>query len=399
VNLNEDDWQVIHLSTGHEGGAGLAARRLNSALNQQGIKSRFGALKNPNYVLAVNEFSISRKLWQRVISGIIVRIQRLLTRKVLFSLISLNVYTFKQIRNLGNPTNTILHFHNWYNLVSQKEIIKLNKKGYPVVLTLHDERFFTGGCHYAFTCQKFKNGCEVCPELVSAINHVPGNNVSSSLNHLKKSNAGLVFIAPSQWIKSEAQSSILLKNKRVIFIPNTLGVSAGGSENKIKEPGDSPSVLKVGVASMDKSSYIKGGDITSEVEMALSTNNMGVEIVYLSDLKNKTNAKFEFWDQIDYLLVPSRAENSPNVIHEAKQFGIPVIASDIGGISELLFSGFDIALPESEISARKILEVFSELRIHRRLRDTEDMQKSFSNYVSGSIESHKKLYLSLLSRK
>ena len=87
-----NSWKVIHLSTGHEGGAGLAARRLNSALNAQGIQSKFGALENPKYVLGPNEFTISRKFRQRLVSGLLTRMQRLLSNKVLFSLISLNVF-------------------------------------------------------------------------------------------------------------------------------------------------------------------------------------------------------------------------------------------------------------------------------------------------------------------
>jgi glycosyltransferase involved in cell wall biosynthesis len=396
--MSDIAWKVVHLSTGHEGGAGLAARRLNSALNNQGVNSTFGALENPKYILGKNEFSISRKFWQRLLSGLLIRLQRLVSNKVLFSLISLNVYKFQEIRKLGDPENTILHFHNWYNLVSQKEILSLNKKGYSVVITLHDERFFTGGCHYAFDCQKFKTDCHTCPELPPVINLLPSRNLSSALNLLEKSNSQLVFIAPSQWLMNEALSSILLKNKKVVFIPNTLGDLAV-YENSIEvSAGNAQSVLKIGIASMDKSSYIKGGDITSEIEAEISARKLQIKLIYLSQITNQENPKGEFWDQIDYLLVASRAENSPNVIHEAKQFGVPVIASDIGGISELLYGDFDIAIPEQDINSVKILKIITGLKSRKQSEATNSMQKYFSKYVNTSIDSHKDLYQSILKK-
>jgi glycosyltransferase involved in cell wall biosynthesis len=394
--LSNFTWRVVHLSTGHEGGAGLAARRLNSALNNQGVSSTFGALENPRYILGENEFSISRKFWQRLVSGLLTRLQRLVSDKVLFSLVSYNVYKYQQIRKLGNPENTILHFHNWYNLISNKELLRLNRKGYPVVVTLHDERFFTGGCHYTFRCQKFKTDCHACPELPSVINLLPSRNIRSTLNLLEESNSQLAFIAPSQWLKNEALSSLLLKNKRVVFIPNTLGIPTLSEKYINKSSSDTKGVLKIGIASMDKSSYIKGGDITSEIEAEIAGRNLQIEFIYLSQIKIQENSKSKFWDQIDYLLVASRAENSPNVIHEAKHFGIPVIASDIGGISELLDRDYDIAIPEQDLNPIKILEILAGLNNRKQSEAVNAMKESFSKYVGASIEFHKDLYLSIL---
>ena len=392
--MNEKYWQVIHLSTGHEGGAGLAARRLNSELNRHGVNSSFGAIKNPNYVAGNNEFSISRNLFQRLLSGLIVRLQRLLTKRVLFSLQSLNVYKLKQIRKLGGPRNTILHFHNWYNLVTQKEIANLSKRGYHVVITLHDQRFFTGGCHYSFECQGFKTDCRACPELVPIIDRLPAKNISNTLNRLAKSN--LTFIAPSKWIMQEALSSRLLKNQRVVFIPNTLGIPVESMFPPRNRSEEILSVIKIGIASMDISSYIKGGDITSEIEAEIAIQGLKIDLIYLNKIEVQ-NSKKEFWDKIDYLLVASRAENSPNVIHEAKNFGVPVIASDVGGISELLYQDFDIVIKKNELNAQKIVQIIAGIDRLHEARSAARMRDSFSQYVGGSAESHKDLYLSLLN--
>jgi len=48
----------------------------------------------------------------------------------------------------------------------------------------------------------------------------------------------------------------------------------------------------------------------------------------------------EYFSQADYTIVPSLCyENSPTVIFESLSAGVPVIASDLGGIPELVRAG------------------------------------------------------------
>ena len=84
---------------------------------------------------------------------------------------------------------------------------------------------------------------------------------------------------------------------------------------------------------MDPSSYIKGGDFLSKLQSFFLLQASKIQIV---NLKNATDQIVDFWAKIDLLLVPSRADNSPNVILEAKSLGIPILGSDVGGIPEML---------------------------------------------------------------
>ena len=61
-----DNFEVIHLSTSHKGGAGIAARRLNSELNSIGVKSSFYAIAQPDFTLGLNEYSIKRNFYRLV---------------------------------------------------------------------------------------------------------------------------------------------------------------------------------------------------------------------------------------------------------------------------------------------------------------------------------------------
>jgi glycosyltransferase involved in cell wall biosynthesis len=47
----------------------------------------------------------------------------------------------------------------------------------------------------------------------------------------------------------------------------------------------------------------------------------------------------EIYAGIDLLLLTSRTENVPNVLIEAQAVGIPVVAPDVGGLSEAMLDG------------------------------------------------------------
>ena len=397
---NDAVWQVIHLSTGHEGGAGLAARRLNSALNAAGISSSFWALRHNEYHQYENEFDIPRNHLTRLISRILSSIQSRLSQKVFFSLWSLNVLSNRRINKMGSPKDTILHFHNWFNLVSQKRITQLNKQGFSIVLTMHDERFMTGGCHYAFKCQGFQASCQKCPELPRLFKSIPSRNHNKFLKNAKNLSNQFALIAPSRWLRDKALSSSLISQLPVIFIPNTLGSNINYSVPlKQREILRQDSIIKIGIASMSKHSYIKGGDITSNLHKLVLERKLPIEIIYLSDFTNRENLTSDFWSQIDYLLVPSRADNSPNVIHEAKLLGIPVIASSIGGIAELLTPDFDVPIADELLNEEGILKIL----MGARHQDNRGLQNSmiiqFNEYVRDSVPSHIKVYEDLIKLK
>jgi hypothetical protein len=87
------------------------------------------------------------------------------------------------------------------------------------------------------------------------------------------------------------------------------------------------------------------------------------------------------------------------VIHEAKLWGIPVIASDVGGIPEILSEDFDscislesLTLNVIEFEIRRAYE-FSNDIIARR-RESERHRK----YVDSSLERHIEFYNLLPSK-
>jgi len=105
---------------------------------------------------------------------------------------------------------------------------------------------------------------------------------------------------------------------------------------------------------------------------------------------------FEAYRQIDCLIVPSIwEENSPLVIHEAQAARIPVIASNIGGIPELIENDINGLLFEAGnpddlkkmllkiIQEPKLLELYR--RNSRRIKSIEKNAEEFENIYSQFI--------------
>src|ERR1700743_3152356 len=63
---------------------------------------------------------------------------------------------------IKNADIIILHWvlHGFLTIKNMEQIVRLGK---PVIFFMHDMWTITGGCHYSFDCEKYKNKCHDCP--------------------------------------------------------------------------------------------------------------------------------------------------------------------------------------------------------------------------------------------
>lgn len=383
----ERGYRVNHFSTGHIGGAGLAARRLSATLNSSGQVSHFYALSRHDFEPEQNEFAIKRSLLKRIQSGLLSRLQTPFANKTLFTPLSISAISTRFFEKNFDKTKDIIHFHNWYNLVSLKTILNLDKAGFKVFLTLHDQRFMTAGCHYSFECVGFQHACNKCPLLPPQFSPLLEIKFKGNLAKYHESH-GITIIAPSEWIRNQALVSNATNQMKVFKVENVLGPEWSNSIERIlalRENRQTKDVYYVGIASMDPESYIKGGDIIERLQTNYSVQKNNVLFV---NLKDATKTIDDFWGKIDLLLVPSRADNSPNVILEAKSLNIPVLASSVGGIPEMMQNDsgslFSIDFDSDDeiinkILARKMLPTKAE-NLARDLSDLEALQGHLFHY-------------------
>jgi len=128
-----------------------------------------------------------------------------------------------------------------------------------------------------------------------------------------------------------------------------------------------PSISKIAnqVVYIGRDSYEKGIDVLRKIEPKINGN-----VVYCTNVEWKeamTRLK-----ESSLLVIPSRMESIPQVIKEAFFLQIPIIATNVGGIPELIennVNGLLVPLENSQELLNKINELLSNKEMSKRLSD------------------------------
>lgn len=119
------------------------------------------------------------------------------------------------------------------------------------------------------------------------------------------------------------------------------------------------------------------------------------EVVYLGKVKN---AKESVIPNIDILVIISKSEGLPMSILEAQAVGVPVIATDVGGISEVITSGYNGLITEKDVHSIKknIIELYKKPLLYEEM-STNSKQRFTKNFSLDNMgKSYLKLYAELL---
>jgi len=298
----------------------------------------------------------------------------------------------------------VLHLH-WFNqgFLSFEGIEKLLGLGKPVVWTLHDMWAFTGGCHYAGDCTRFRGTCGDCPML-----RKPGPTDLSTQIWRKKRDlfkvAPITFVTCSQWLQQKALESGLLRDATVLSIPNAIDTRVFRPTARVElrqrmdlDPGTK--FILFGAANVNDPR--KGFPFLAEALrlLKLARPDEAIELVVFGKVRAETLRGLPFptrslgylrsADQIadtyafcDVFVLPSLDDNLPNTIMESMSCGTPVVAFRTGGIPEMvehLETGF-LAEPGSAQSlAEGLSQVLFEISPNKmRARARIKVQEEFS---------------------
>lgn len=384
--------KVVHLSSGHSGGAGIAARNLNRGLNENNFSSFFYALSNKNYSPSINESFVKRSLLNELAGKTNTIIESHFSKSYFYSLWSVNSIRNFSFENISSG-NFVFHLHNMYNLFDYKFILNLLKKNYTVFITLHDSRYFTGGCHHTFDCvQYLNNSCLVCPEIPSVLRKIANNNVELMQEMILK-HENIHFIAPSKWIADRAKNSYALNSANISLIPNAIYPTPYVPITRFSQ---NDGIIKIGVASVDWTAPLKGGKIIANL---LKENFADFKFIFLSDFYKNGDDPEIFWRTVDFLFVPSLIDNSPNVILEAKFRGLPTLASNVGGIPEIVLQDFDKEFQINSLSASEFESCVYDMYSNFSLSKAENAYTFAVNRYQTSINAHIDLYNQMLPNK
>ena len=128
-----------------------------------------------------------------------------------------------------------------------------------------------------------------------------------------------------------------------------------------------PSVSKIAnqVVYIGRDSYEKGTDILRKIEPKINGN-----VVYCTNVEWK-EAMIKLKES-NLLVIPSRMESIPQVIKEAFFLQIPIVATNVGGIPELIennVNGLLVTSENSEELLNKINELLANKEMSKRLSD------------------------------
>ena len=376
--------KIFHVSTSLSGGAGIAALNLHSTLLSEGFESVVLTLDSIDGNNIPGLVNINRNFFETLVGKFFTLLQQRFNNYTFFSTLSGSAKSLREYLVSTSGDSKILHVHNWYNFLDLKWLKSLENCGFEIVFTLHDQRLMTGGCHYSGMCRKFETECVECPlapKYMSQLVLHRQESISRALGELRN----IRLITPSNWLKNEALHSRVLHSVKLSVLPNLFPQLQFMNNGDIDytQPLDS---LTVGIASMDPFASIKGGEFVR----SLMTDLDGFDLIFLRDYPG--NAE-EFWKRTEVLLVPSLQDNSPNVIHEAKQRGIPVIGSNVGGIPELLSKKYDLLIHE-KITASEFKELLLSYRL--RISNIPNLSKLISSEYGTFSNNSKREYLDFL---
>lgn len=118
---------------------------------------------------------------------------------------------------------------NWVNqgMLSLSGLRRLLALGKPVFWTMHDMWCFTGICHHAGACLRYREECGDCPLLGSKSG--PKDMSRKTLLGKKRSYSPgrLEFVAVSNWLAALARKSTLLAGLPLHVIPNAFPFPSG----------------------------------------------------------------------------------------------------------------------------------------------------------------------------
>lgn len=402
---------ILHISTKDTGGAATAALRLHQGLLEAGISSSFLFLNKSREVPESHDFKrilpkqtpLLESVRRRILRGKTVasKNQQLLKRlSGTYESFSFATSDYDVTSHPAYQRADLINLHWVPRFLDYPSFFRRNNK--PLVWTLHDMNPFLGGFHYEGDLHR---NSEALKELNEQIRQ-------QKIKALEK--ARVHVVAPSEWMFKTSHHSQVFSSFPHTHIPYGMDLSVFKPLDKrfcrevFNLPQDKTILLFIS-ESIDN--HRKGFDLLQAAFTGLDTSS-----ITLCTVGNREPAKESIravtgiqderlmsllYNAADAFVLASREDNFPNVVLEATACGTPVIAFPIGGIPDVIQSGFNGVLAEGQkptaASLRKaILHFISQTSIFDREKIRAYTAERYA--LSRQAEAYVALYRHLLDK-
>ena len=281
------------------------------------------------------------------------------------------------ILELTEVAPEVCHLHNPATYFDMRALPKLSHQ-LPLVFTAHNIWTGTGRCTYPLACTRWRTGCGRCPHQDYPPTAPFDRTRKNWLTKAALYNRSLLYLAsPAAWALRELEQSIMAAGVvEARVIPNGVDQSIfhpAANEGERRElrarlglqPDDfalAYTAISAGNPYKDPETLSRALDLLASSGRRIVLIQMGAAGDTVVDEGMITRRALSFTpDRQDLAAVlqacdlyvhSARAEVAPLAILEAESCGLPVVASDVGGVRECVPKGPDAVLvPAGDASA------------------------------------------------
>ncbi|HWQ66053.1 MAG TPA: glycosyltransferase, partial [Methanospirillum sp.] len=255
----------------------------------------------------------------------------------------------------------LIHCHNLHGYYFDLRLLPIISKDVVTILTLHDMWMFTGHCAHSFSCDLWKTGCQICPN--PSIFEPLKRSDSPATNYERKrglyEKSKFHIITPSQWLMDNVHQSILKPTIiSSMVIPNGVDTHIFyPPENKgeiRKALGYSPNEWIIlftanGIRNnpwkdfntMRKAIWMLSEDSCQPIRFIALGEDGPPELLgsakmeFIPFIREQNNIA-RYYQAADIYIHATHTEVFGLTIIEAMACGLPVVATGVGGIPEIV---------------------------------------------------------------
>ena len=363
---------VLHVTKSLKRGPGSFILDIHNGLKKAGVSSRV-LVKHENCGYDFDSLLPKRNLKDKIRDNLWFYLEKYVLRYDR----DYDPFSFRKNVNLRDtfmaklnsmPAIDIIVFYAIENFLTFEDIRNASLLGkskvflYPV-----DAAFFTGGCHYPWSCNGYARTCGSCPVL-----RFPHSSDKSHKNLVKKKqflgDVPISFIISTSWAKEKITNSSLFRDSRQrdIYAPVNEELFVKKDKNYARQKLGYKKSKRIGlIGAQNFANKRKGAKLLIDALEGLDTCDVQLIVIgkVNKELFHRVQIDVDFLGYVDFketlplllncvdfFICPSIEDGGPLMVNQSVMSGTPVISFDKGVAHDIITHGVTGWLCEKEDS-------------------------------------------------